>query len=151
MNAISTITQLPTLSEIGKFKQLLKSELLDSGNYNLLDIWHYFKASNRLFKELLDDEDILKATILEAEKQGSKSFKKNDVNFTIKEAGTKYDYSECNDIVLNEINKQLALIEKAKKEREEFLKTIKSEVYDNNGNQLFAPVKTSKTTLEVRL
>lgn len=153
MNELSLITQLPDLNQIGVFKQNIKAELLDGGNYNLLDIWHYFKAGARLFKELTDDEDIKSAILNEAEKQGSKSFEKNGVKFTIKEAGIKYDYSGCCDSEYNDIIDQFNKLSEAKKEREKFLQSLteKSEIYGIDGFQIMPPVKTSTTVVDVKL
>jgi hypothetical protein len=153
MNELSIITQLPDLKQIGIFKQNIKAELLDGGNYNLLNIWHYFKAGARLFKELSDDEDIRKAILNEAEKQGSKSFEMNGVKFSIKEAGTKYDYSGCNDSEYNLLTEKFNQLSELKKEREKFLQgiTTKTEIYGSDGAQILPPIKTSQTIVEVKL
>jgi hypothetical protein len=139
MNELSVITQLPDLKQIGVFKQNIKDEI--------------FKAGARLFKELSDDDDIRQAVMKEAEKEGLKSFEKNGIKFTIKEAGTKYDYSGCCDAEYNYIIEVFNTVSNQKKEREEFLKTITSgsEIYGKDGFQIIPPVKTSQTIVEVKL
>lgn len=153
MNELSLITQLPNSKQIGVFKQNIKAELLDGGRYNLLDIWHYFKAASKLFKDLTDDDDIRQAILKEAEKQGLKSFEMNGVKFTIKEAGVKYDYSVCKDAEYNEIVDKFNKLNELKNEREKFLKSLseKSEIYGKDGFQILPPAKTSETIVEVKL
>ena len=106
----------------------------------------------QLFKKLKSDELIKDLVLFEAEKYG-KLFEKGNAKFEIKEMGVTYDYSECNDAELDSLNQILKDITDKKKARENFLKAIEpdKEVYDENGVQLFAPVKKSTTQVAVIL
>lgn len=72
------------------------------------------------------------------------------------EAGTRYDYSGCGDVVWNELQKSKEAHDKLIKEREKFLQSIKGQqtlVDDSTGEvyTVFPPKKTSTSTYKVTL
>jgi hypothetical protein len=72
------------------------------------------------------------------------------------EAGTRYDYSGCGDVVWNELQKAKEAHDKLIKEREKFLQSIKGQqtlVDDSTGEvyTVFPPKKTSTSTYKVTL
>lgn len=75
----------------------------------------------------------------------------NGVRFDSKEAGAKYDYSECGDLELNDLVKQAAELDLRIKERQTFLKGIKGTemlTYKQTGEiiEVHPPKKKSTTT-----
>lgn len=71
----------------------------------------------------------------------------------IAESGVAYDYSKCNDDVLNDLESKLAEYEKLVKDRKEFLKGIPEtgEVYNELGVKISRPAKESKTIVKFTL
>jgi hypothetical protein len=71
--------------------------------------------------------------------------------FEVIEAGTKYDYTGCNDAEYNELTRAIDLLITKRKEREKFLRGIKNAttvVNEETGElvRILPPVKTSTTT-----
>ena len=98
------------------------------------------------YKELL---------MCEAEKFG-KTFEQHNAKFQIKETGTSYDYSQCNDEIINNLHCQLEALKSSIKERETFLKTISIhglDVITGHGEvvKVFPPAKKSSTSVTVTL
>jgi hypothetical protein len=75
--------------------------------------------------------------------------------FTKTEVGTKYDYSQCNDAKLAELEKAAKDAADALKKRQEFLKTVPSEgmtVTDTESGEtytVYPPSKSSTSTVSV--
>lgn len=68
------------------------------------------------------------------------------------EAGSKYDFSTCNDGTYMCILDKFGAVQKEKKEREDYLKKIPqgaSILIEETGEVIQAPVKSSKTTLKI--
>jgi len=71
--------------------------------------------------------------------------------FEVIEAGTKYDYTGCNDAEYDELSQQINELTARRKEREKFLRGIKNAttvVNEETGEltRILPPVKTSTTT-----
>jgi hypothetical protein len=77
------------------------------------------------------------------------------VKFQTAEVGTSYDFSNCGDSVLKELEEQEAEIKEKVKQRKEFLKTVSVEgLQILNGDELltlFPPTKTSKSSFKTTL
>jgi hypothetical protein len=150
MTTLSVINVLPeTKAEIATFVQDAKERIL-AGLENPLKIASQLKAFEEVIKELRDDKEIKESILKEAEKNG-KSFKMFNASYQVKEAGTKYDYSVCDDQEWNNLEKQVSELSEKKKAREKFLQAIKNDVFDGNGIQLNPPVKSSVTTVAITL
>lgn len=80
-----------------------------------------------------------------------KTTRQYGAEFQIKETGVKYDYSICDDSELDELDINIKELTEKKKIREKFLKSIKGEVFDNNGVKLNAPSKKSTTSVTVKI
>ena len=104
-------------------------------------------TSNGRYKSLLLDE---------AQKHGKK-FTAFNAEFQIKEAGPKYDYSQCNDPVITDLLQQQAQLDEKVKARQEFLQTLPIEgmevINDETGEayRIYPPSKSSTTTVSVTL
>ena len=87
--------------------------------------------------------------LAEAEKYKEKTFDYGRFSFQKKEVGVKYDFSGCDDQVLEHLEKTSEKLNEEIKARKDFLKTIQPGVacFDENGIQLFPPAKTSTSTV----
>ena len=70
-------------------------------------------------------EELRQRVIAEQDKYGKEQMTYQGASFDIKEAGVKYDYSNCEDVIWNDIDKHIQELTEQRKEREAFLKTIK--------------------------
>jgi hypothetical protein len=102
--------------------------------------------------------DKIKPTLIENALNEISNFEKNPIikgsEFSIVEAGVKYDYSDCNDIEYNTLTTQIEALKSTLKERETFLKAIKQpmQMIDENSGEVYTinpPKKSSTTTLKV--
>ena len=128
---------------------------LDNGEVSGLQLLRNFKMIEKIQEQV--KEALMRAALLEADKNPGKEFEAHGVSFTKMEGGTKYDYSKCGDEQYYAI---IATEEKLKKEkaaREAFLKSIQGsfdQVDTNSGEVLFTlypPSKTSTSTLQVKI
>jgi len=105
----------------------------------------------RAFKLLLDNiEKGIKATVIEdVEKYGKEGHK----NITIREAGVKYDYSNCNCSEWNENNVKIKELQEANKKIEAMLKALPVSGMANTdtGEIMYPPSKSSTTSIVVTL
>ena len=152
-SAISLFRKLPeTKSQVSEYKNLIRSSV-EKGEVNPLVFLKQVTALEQLTKELKGDVVIKDIILEEAERYNKKSFDDFGANFQIKEVGTKYDFSVCNDAVWEELEQKSKAIAEAKRERENFLKTIRNgnEVFGADGVQLEAPRKSSTTQVVITL
>lgn len=111
------------------------------------------KCMEDLIKQITSNSVYKDLVVTEAAKYG-KSFEQHNAKFEIKETGTKYFYYNCGDPVLNELENQLADIEKKIKERQAMLKSITGSLEILIGDELvtlYPPIKTSTTSVSVTL
>lgn len=104
------------------------------------------EAAIKIYKDNAKVRDI---TLRELAKYGKKqSF--GDCTLEEVEAGVKYDYSGCNDSVMEELMRMRQAIDADIKEREAFLKAIPQSgiVNPDTGELLKRPSKSSKTTIK---
>ena len=149
--AITTVRQLPeTKAQIEIFAHQLEQGLTN-GQIIPSDLLRFQKAMEKVFEKI--KPVLIETTLDEIEKYGKSAVLKG-AEFSIIEAGTKYDYSGCNDAKWNDLSKELESIKDKLKERETFLKSIKEklEIIDTESGELniINPcVKSSSTTLKV--
>jgi hypothetical protein len=136
---------------------------LENSEANPLIIHCQVKAMENLLKQFTDAkeggelEKRYKAMVLaEAEKHGKK-FQFHNGEFQIKEAGQKYDWSQCGDAELLQNMDVYESLGKAIKERQEFLKKVPAvgmEVVDSKTGEismLYPPAVSSTTTVSVSI
>jgi hypothetical protein len=150
--AISTLNQLPsTRSQIKIFTAKLKEEIL-SGNEDVLKFAVMLKSMEEMIENLRKDAEITMNCLAEANKYPKGVFEVHGAKIQVRESGVKYDYSVCNDSVLNELNKKLKDLTEEKKKRENTLKNISGSLANpDTGEELYPPVKTSSTGIVVTL
>lgn len=149
--AISTLSQLPeTKQQIETFAYSLEQGL-NNGQIIASDLLRFQKAMEKVFEKI-------KPTLIENALNEISQYEKNAVikgsEFSIVEAGVKYDYSGCNDLEYNVLNTQIEALKSTLKDRETFLKSIKApmQIIDETSGEVYTiypPKKTSSTTLKV--
>lgn len=129
---------------------------IDNGEINPLSIHAQVKCLEDMLKELTSHPAYKSAVLDEAGKYG-KSFELYNAKFSIREVGVKYDYSQCGDIILNELTEQLDALSEKVKARQKFLQLVPAEgidiVSDQTGevSKIYPPSKSSTTSITVTL
>ena len=125
---------------------------MESGYSNPLDIHMNIKCLEDIVEQLKKDVRYKELLMDEAYKNGQK-FNYRNSEMSIKDMGVKYDFSNCNDSVMNEIIQKEETLKKEKEERAKFLKALPIEgvVIPETGEIVYPPSKTSTTTLVVTL
>ena len=126
---------------------------LKEGFTDPLKVHLQVKCLEDIVKQLTTHPEYKDLTLEEASKHG-KSFELHNAKFEIKEAGVKYDYSNCGDPVYKALAEKLAELEKEIKDRQAFLKAVKpgTEILvEDEVVILYPPVKTSTTSITVNL
>lgn len=92
-----------------------------------------------------------------SEKYEAKKFQYEGGEFTIKEVGTKYDFTMCNDAEIDSLLTQENDLKEKIKSRQDFLKTVPIsglQIVDKDTgevNTIYPPSKSSTTSLSVSL
>lgn len=120
------------------------------GNINPLKQLVVLKSLETAIDEI--KQNILEAGIEEVRKYG-KEAELNGYRISIINAGAKYDYSNCNHPVYNELSKKAAEIKAELAEIEKFLKSLKAplDMLDKETGEIYTiypPVYSSKETLK---
>ena len=102
----------------------------------------------------LKSEEVRSAVETAKEKWGSAPAEFQGAKLTITESGVKYDYSVCGDSLWNSLAKQKAEIEAQMKERENFLRGIRSSetiVDEETGEvvKVYAPARSASSCVKV--
>lgn len=151
MNALSTITAMPSnKDEIQRFVSKAKTEIL-SGTYDPLEIEVYLKAMEETIKAIRSDTEVRDYVLSEADKYG-KAFEYKGAKINIREGGVRYDFSVCNDPVHQSLKEDVNKATASLKEREKMLKALSSDMADpETGAVISPPVKKSTTTIAITL
>lgn len=139
-------------------------EQIENGDVDPLQVHVFLKSLESIFKTLTDEktgkdfaERYKLALVAAAEKEGGKSFDKYNASFQIKEAGTVYDWSKCEDLALDILLEKQRVTNEQVKERQEFLKAVPEKglvVTDPETGEtmtVYRPAKSSTTTIAVTL
>ena len=144
-------------------KVLSKSQVIDlfvetkdqimSGKQSPLKTAVHLKALEELIKKLRTDEQIQDYTLSEALKENAKTFQMYGAEIQIKEMGTKFDFTDCNDSLLDGLYYKMDKLKTEIKDRENMLKAIseKNPVISPEGEILNRPTKRSKTGISITL
>ncbi len=148
---MSTVRQLPeTKQQIEIFADQLEQGL-NNGRIVASELLRFQKAMEKVF-------DKVKPTLIDCALAELDKYEKNTIikntEFSIVEAGTKYDYSMCNDAELNDLYLSMDLLKEKVKHRETFLKALKeplSIIDEETGDlqRVHPPKKSSSTTVKV--
>ncbi len=139
-------------------------EQVENGDVDPVKIHVYLKNLEAIFKTLTDEKTgkefatRYKAALMDAvEKEGSKSFEKYNAKLQVKEAGTKYDYSQCGDSKVIELQAAADKAAAELKARQEFLLAVPVSglvITDQDTGEtstVYPPAKSSTTTVSVTL
>ena len=131
-------------------------ESLDNGNVDPLKIHLQVKCMEDIIKQLNENPTYKESVLSQAQTYASKEFDFINSKISIREVGTKYDFSNCNDTVYNELEAQQNTLKDKIKERADFLKKAPIEgttIVDSNGEvvTVYPPSKTSTTSVVVSL
>jgi hypothetical protein len=141
---LSTITQLPaTKQQIQIYVEGAKAEIM-AGNESSLLIWRQLKAFQEVIKQLLEDTDIKRSVISEAEKHPEKTFELHNCKFNIR-GTTTYDYSTCGDPELKQLEQEMALVKSKIDAKKSFLKGLKESYSDRETGEMIYPAASSYT------
>lgn len=132
-------------------------DALQAGEVDPLKVHLQVKCMESIIK-LINENTIYKQSVLEAaEKHGQKSFEYMNSKVEIKEVGTKYDYSRCNDRQWELLDSNERSAAFYLKERESFLKTVPAqglEIVDKITGEMvtiYPPSKSSTTSVAITL
>lgn len=154
ISAIGVLSLLETTKE--QRESFVRSivSALDEGQVDPLKIHLQVKNTEDLVKQLTADEKYREFLLNEAQKYG-KSFEQYNAKFQVKETGTRYDYSGCNDTELVELEEKAQHWQDKLKERQKFLQNLPASGLEIlQGDELvtvYPPVKTSTTSVTVTL
>jgi len=128
-------------------------DIVNEGEICPLKVATALKAMEVTIKIIKDG--IGEAVENEAEKEPEKTFERNGHSYNVRNS-SRYDYSDCNDPVIVRLNESEAEISEKRKDREVFLKALKSpmNVVDEGTGELvevYPPVKYSKTIVAITL
>ena len=150
---LKILSQFPeTKFDIERTAMTIRNVVLE-GDIDELKVWKQIMALDKLVSVIKADALIKDAVLEKAERYGQKNFDAHNASFRIQETGVKYDYLSCLDIEYEQICAEVEKWTAKKKEREEFLKTIRPDqtVFGADGVQLMPPVKTSTTSVVVTI
>ena len=127
---------------------------IEEGNQDPLKIHLQVKCLEDIIKQLTSHPLYKENLITEAQKFG-KSFEHHNAKFEIKEMGVKYDYTNCQDPIYNELMAQKTELDDKIKEREKLLKSVSLSgmqiIVEDELVTIYPPVKTSTTSITVNL
>lgn len=143
----------PTKGEIEKQSQEIIDRINNSGDIDPLKVATAMKAletSMGIIKKGIS------AAILEEAQKYEKSFIYDGHGLQIREAGARYDFTNCNDPVYNRLTQQMDELKEQIKKREAWLKAApegQTIVDDDTGevHEIHPPSKTSTTTVAITL
>lgn len=132
--------------QIALFVNNVKENIVE-GEINALMALSRLKMIEKSIAELLSNEEIEEAILLEAEK-----YTKDELlnlygcEFEIRQVGVKYDFSKTDDTILFDLEKKKKSIDDKIKQRKDALKTLNSdgETFNEEGVQLFKATKKGK-------
>lgn len=151
--AIEQFTYLPaTKAERETFVQMCVDEI-KSGVRNPLELEVMLKNLEETVNAIRKHPEVKELVYEEAEKYPEKTFKAFGCTIT-KTSRTSYNYSNCNDSSYNDLKVQEALLKEQIKNREGFLKSLKSgmSVADPDTGEMITGPKTLFTeSLTIKL
>jgi hypothetical protein len=120
---------------------------IKEGNVDVLKVHMQLKCTEQLLDTLNGNPEYKKMLLEQAEKHGKK-FETYNAEFQVKEAGTKWDYSQCGDYTLYGLVAEQAELDKKIKDRQKFLQTLPaSGMADPETGAMIYPATKSSTTI----
>lgn len=160
---------IPVLSKqnAATFHQQAKERIKDHGGaFEYVETIKFFAALDKQINgdkaaKIEEDKEFIDLLRDEIQRQGNGGDKAEfktarGVKFTLAEVGTSYNFSQCNDYELIELEVAANEAADAVKKRREFLKTIPQSgldiiTKDGEGVKIYPPSKSSKSSFKVSL
>lgn len=142
MNVVSVFSLFPSKENRELFIKKLKAEIL-SGVYVPEDFAYMLKCAEDTLEEVRKDSEVLECIENSFDKHGLKTVEKEQYSITRIEK-PKYDYSSCNDTILNDLMAEYSKLSERIKERQKMLQNIKENDIANidTGEVINPPTKT---------
>lgn len=148
-----------------EFHQRMREMILETGYgmFEYLEVLKFFENVNKQVRgdsqsKIPEDKELIQAVRDELSKyEKGKYLSARGVKFEMAETGTTYDFSGCNDEELNRLEAKVSAAKEELKQRQEFLKTVKSEgliITDSESGEtytVYPPLKTSKSSYKITL
>jgi hypothetical protein len=148
----STLALFETTKEQREvFAQQMLNEIKE-GNIDPLKVHMQVKSAEHLLDTLKDNPEYKKLLLDAAEKHGKK-FETYNAEFQVKEAGTKWDYSNTGDTKLDELQAKYAALGEQIKSRQKFLQTLPASgmADPETGAMIYPATKSSQTIVSCTL
>lgn len=130
-------------------------EAIESGNTNPLSLHVSIKNMEEILKSITGNDRYKSILLEEAQKHSGRSFGYYNAQIQIKEVSTEYDWSACEDPVLNELMEEMEYFKKKIKDRQTFLKNIPAAgievLKEDELITIYPPAKKSTTGVAVSL
>jgi len=129
---------------------------LEEGSAKPLEVHLQAKAMIEIAEALIADNTYRDILLEEATKYG-KAFDYQNAKFSIREVGTKYDYSQCGDFMLSELQERSERANVVLKARQDFLKVVPTsgvlftDEITGETYKIYPPSKQSTTSVAVSL
>lgn len=156
-----TTTSILSLFQTNKEqRQHFVSDVLSrvfNGEVDPIKIHTQLKCAEDIIKQLTSNDQYRNSVVEAVQHYGTKSVEIHNAKFEVKETGVKYDYSMCEDPVINELLEKQSEIDKKVKDRQKFLQTIPQKgltvVIEETGETfiVYPPSKSSTTNVSVTL
>lgn len=150
-NNLLVLSGALTKSEQGTVAENFVSAVLD-GEIDVMEAFARAKAMSETLNAILKDKRFVDAVVSECDKFGKETPDWRGVKFAVSEVGVKYDFSVCNDSTWNQLTETIDELTAERKQREEFLKTLRADMNiadANTGEILDPPARTSTTSVRV--
>ncbi len=156
---LSTVNILNLFETSKRERQSFVDDLInriEDGQVEALRVHLQAKCMESILKDLFASDTYRDYLLSEAEKNGKK-FSYHNSEFSIKEVGTAYDFSKCEDTELVALMEQQDMIKKLVDVRKDFLKTVPQTglvvTNEDTGEtfKVYPPAKTSTTSVAVSL
>ena len=171
MEIVLTPDHIPVLSKqnAAAFHQQAKERIYEQGGaFEYIEVIKFFAALEKQISgdkqaKIEEDKEFIDYLREEIKRQGNGGDKAEfktarGVKFTLAEVGSVYDFSQCNDPELIELEAKAKEANEALKQRKEFLKTVhpvkgEKKVDTETGEEyiIWPPSKSSKSSFKVQL
>jgi len=141
-------------TQIKMISQQVIDDLLENGR--IIESAETISKMELLIKEIKSNSKWVDYVREQISLHGKEFISPSGTKIELAEVGTKYDFSQCNDEILDELLKQQETIDLAVKERQSFLKSIPAggmDIITKHGEcvKIFAPSKSSTSSFKTTI
>lgn len=169
MEIVLTPDHIPVLSKqnAAAFHQQAKERIYEQGGaFEYIEVIKFFAALEKQISgdkqtKIEEDKEFIDYLREEIKRQGNGGDKAEfktarGVKFTLAEVGTTFDFSQCDDPILLDLERHVKQLTDRLKERKDFLKTVPVsglDIVTSEGEvaKIFPPSKSSKSSFKVQL